>query len=195
MKALIALLVSFCFVVVLPMSCNTGLRAYKKVSTDTDVTPQKKQIISPWVSIYFPQETKYIKGKDSIIIKQDTITYKKSLDSISASLDSVLRIHCKELNVDSLIKSVESRYKPLFIRIEKLRIDTFYSESGPTISNLRYQLNQSESKNILLTQQKEALTQEVAAKAKKAKNYLIYFIIACIIALGEAYLLLKPKFL
>ena len=80
MKALIALLVSFCFVVVLPMSCNTGLRAYKKVSTDTDVTPQKKQIISPWVSIYFPQETKYIKGKDSIIINTKSITIIESLN-------------------------------------------------------------------------------------------------------------------
>lgn len=71
------------------ISCNS-LRHYQKVALDTEVTPKKKAIIAPFVSIHFPVQNKYVKGEtiidtlnnyDTIYIKQNDTIIKQVIQS------------------------------------------------------------------------------------------------------------------
>lgn len=181
------------FSILLLFSCSP-LRHYKGVATDTEVTPEKKSIISPWVSIHFPQETKYVKGDDVLIVKVDSTYNQEAVDSLKHSLDSLLRTG-KPINIDSLVKAVEKNCKPKIYYKETLRVDTVFTADAGIVYSLKYALAQSEAREIMLKERVKGLEQQVQDQKGKARNLLIYLIIAIVVALGEAYLLLKPKFL
>jgi hypothetical protein len=61
----------YIIIILLFFSCKVSDKTYKKVATDTKVTSEKKAIIAPWVSVYFPISNKVIAGQTMVTV--DTV--------------------------------------------------------------------------------------------------------------------------
>jgi len=65
----------YILIIFLFFSCKVTENTYRKVATDTKVTSEKKSIIAPWVSVYFPVSNEVIKGDDVITVDTMWVAY------------------------------------------------------------------------------------------------------------------------
>lgn len=81
------------YIVILPLilaGCGVSVRLYKKINTDTKVTPQKLAILAPFVAANYPTKETFIVGKsDTTIIHDTTLTTAIIYDTILKRYDSI----------------------------------------------------------------------------------------------------------
>ena len=169
----------------------SGLRHYKKVSTDTNVTPEKKAVIAPWVSAHFPTETKYIKGEETVVI--DSIYNKKVFDSLSALLQGLDKVPPEKLNIDSIRNALIKICTPTVIRETVYRVDTIVKKDEAAFFTLKKDYDVAVSDNILKQERIKDLEKKLANCAKSKKNLNLLLILAGIAITGLLYLIFKPK--
>lgn len=121
------------FLIILALSCSP-LRHYYRVAEDTDITNDKKSILSGWVAKAFPDSTPaYIQGKTITVI--DSSWNQPVIDSLLASIDS-LSVGGDTLNIDSLKAAILTKCKPLTKWITATRVDTVVRVDSSTIYSL-----------------------------------------------------------
>lgn len=179
----------FLSLIVVLEGCNP-LRHYQKVAADHEVTPEKKRVIAPWILMNFPPMVVTKPGKETT--KIDTVYDQKSLDSLSQVIKELVK-DSAHVNVDSLIQAVKKLCVPRTKYELIVRVDTTTVIDNVAAEAARYDLYQCNNKNMSLTAQVEKLKGDVDGSGQKARTYLLYFIIAAVVALLEAYLLFKPK--
>ena len=180
-------------------SCNP-LKHYQKVATDTNVTPEKKATIAPWVATYFdPGEPVIIKGKDSIVerVVVDTAT----IDSLSNQLDSLL--HGTNINVDSLKAAIMKACVPKTVVKDVYHTTTVEMPSSAQQAKI-YSLQRENQQltaintnltndNTNLTNDNTVLKDQVSSAKKSARTNRFLFIGSILVILALLYLLFKPK--
>lgn len=196
---------------VLTTSCSTT-RHYKKVATDSEVTPKKKAIIAPWVSANFPVEESYTKGKDSVTV--DTLYNADVVDSLKTELDLlIIAINgnrdgeegdsIEYIDVDSLKAAILAKCKGTkVIRTVTHRVDTLKQKDGAALFTMKTQLDKCNAESVVKDEQIKNLQAQVLAaneerdEVKGEKNMLwIYLVVALIAILVLGYLLVKPKWI
>lgn len=87
------------------MGCSP-LRHYKKVATDTEVTPKKKKIMAPWIMANFPSEDRYVPGDTLVRIdtldRADTI-YWETVDTLRIQEPTVTRYITRTITIRDTI--------------------------------------------------------------------------------------------
>jgi hypothetical protein len=131
------------------LSCGVTEKTYRKVATDTHVTSEKKAIIAPWVSVYFPVEEGFILGEEQV--RTDTVykaySYYDTVTNTLYSLDTVF-IKRTTLRTDTVHK--EDYAKLLVARRENALL------SGEIVKSQIMQ-KQAEDKQKLVTSEKRNL--------------------------------------
>lgn len=177
-----------CFLLLL--SCSS-VRHYRKVATDTEVTPEKKAIISPWVSAHFPAVPEYIKG-DSVIVYDTTYNF-HIIDSLVKSIDS-LAASQMYIDVDSLKRAIEAQCRPKTVYKTTVRIDTIKIRDEALVFTLRRDLEVASGENAALVVKLKEAEDKLSKAGKKGTTYILYIIAAGILVVFQGYLLVKkPK--
>ena len=161
---------SLAFVIILiPSGCKVTESTYRKVATDTKVTSEKKAIIAPWVTAYFPIRETIIPGKVSSTI--DTVHESRT---VTDTLTNETRI----IDVQYIVRN-------------NVRVDTFKTEDYSKILLARREITQLQAD--IITQ--ESLRRQAESNQKKVtsqKRNLIFVIIGlCVLLLGSIYLHFK----
>lgn len=177
-----------CFLLLL--SCSS-VRHYRKVATDTEVTLEKKAIISPWVSVHFPAIPEYIKG-DSVVV-YDTTYNLHLIDSLVKSIDSIVATQVT-IDVDSLKRAIELQCRPKTVYKTTVRIDTVKIRDEAMVFTLRRDLELAGAENVSLATKLKETEDKLAKASKKGGTYILYIIAAGILVIFQGYLLVKkPK--
>lgn len=180
----------FLIFVMLLVSCGV-LRHYRKVATDTNVTPEKKAIISPWVSAHFPTTPEYIKG-DSVVVV-DTTYNLRLIDSLVASIDSIVA-HQIVIDLDSLKRAIEAQCRPRTVYKTTVRVDTLKVKDEALVFTLSRDLEKANAQNASLSVQLKETQDRLEKASKKRGTYILYIIAAGILVVFQGYLLVKkPK--
>ena len=179
-----------CFVIVVLLGACNPLRHYQKVAADHEVTPEKKRVLAPWILMNFPPMVVTKPGKETV--KRDTVYDQKSLDSLSEVIRGLVK-DTANVNVDSLIQAVKKLCVPRTKYELIVRVDTTTVVDNVAAEAARYDLYRCNTETISLNSQIKELKGKMQDSGKTARNYLLYFIIAAVVALLEAYLLFKPK--
>lgn len=173
--------------IIILAGCNSekiALNKWKFVATDTNITPQKKKIITPLVSAMFPSEEKTIVGETTII--RDTIQDLDAIDSLSVALES---IKSKDsTNIDSVITVVKKLCKPKTIYQTEQRVDTLIKRDPGLVADLsfaRENLQTCENEYNKLIDKNEELGKELSDKKDQSRNRL-FVIIALSVGLAAS---------
>lgn len=175
----------FCFLLLL--SCSS-LKHYRKVATDTEVTPEKKAIISPWVSVHFPTVPQYIKG-DSVIVV-DTAYNLHVIDSLLGVVDSIAANQIV-VDLDSLKRVIESQCRPKTVYKTTVRIDTLKMRDEALVFSLTRDLEVANAHNVALSTKLKETEEKLAKASKKGTTYILYIVAAAILVGFQGYLLVK----
>lgn len=175
---------------VLLLSCNS-LRHYHKVATDTEVTPEKKAIIAPWISAHFPTETIYLKGEEVIVV--DSTFNQAIIDSLISSIDSLTSSSETKINIDSLKEAIRKECVPRIVYKTKVRVDTVKVPDKALIFTLQRDLESCNGVNATLKQQLADAESKLAVRTKKTTNYIIYLVIGLAVISLQTFLLVKSK--
>ena len=184
-------MIKYIVILTLLVSCSST-RHWKKVATDTRVTPEKKAIIAPKVAVLFPTETRYVKGDTVTVIEtyentenlyrlERTIFY--LLDRDSVNVDSVKAI------IRSLCTSkIEIRYHT--------RVDTTYMEDlacSATLYSVQNELATATTENVSL-KVKLNDAQAKSSSLQKSKNKWLWWLIgAGVLLIGSWVAFFKLK--
>ena len=140
--------------------CGVTEKSYRKVATDTRVTSEKKAIIAPWVSVYFPVEEGFITGEE--VVKIDT--------------------QYQAFNYYDTITNTVKRVDTVKVVKETVRIDTVQKENYARVLLLRREVSLLEGE--VVTQQ--GLRKDAEARRDQAKGNnktLIWWVIGLGVAL------------
>lgn len=173
-------------------SCNP-LRHYEGVATDTNVTPQKKAVIAPWVATYFdPGEPTVITSKDSVVEK--IVVDSAKVDSLSKQLDALR--NNPSIDVDSLKAVIMEQCVPKTVLKHVYHNTTIEKPSSAQQAKIYALQNENQgitADNTVLRKDNKTLKDE-ASEAKKASRTRLFLLIgAIVVILGLLYLLFKPK--
>lgn len=157
------------------IGCKATEKTYRKVATDLRVTAEKKAIIAPWVSVYFPNGVMYLPGKT------DTITEWFYAD------DSVVR----ELNelIDSLLLvepklvTVLQKSKPITKVVTIHKTDTVQVDNAGVVYALQRSLTLCEAERVKSIVDMESKEQSVQ-KITKQRNILIGILAGLLLMAG-----------
>lgn len=159
-------------VLALLTGCKATEKTYRKIATDTQVTTEKKNIISPWVSVHFPPTTEFVFGKPDTIV--NVVYDELALGELSSIVDSLLM-----LPKDSVIQYLKGANKTRTVYVH--RTDTLYKEDAGAVYSLKQQLAVCDQDvNMKLTEIKDL--KEKVDKVKETRNYLIG--VLCLIGFG-----------
>src|SRR5574343_172211 len=144
-------------VLALLTGCKATEKTYRKIATDTHVTTEKKNIISPWVSVHFPNKTEFIFGKPDTIV--NVVYDELALGELTSIVDSLLM-----LPKDSAIKYIQGLSKTKTVYVH--RTDTLYKEDAGMVYSLKQQLAVCDQDvNVKL-----ATVKDLEAKVEKVIN-------------------------
>lgn len=116
-------------------------RHYQKVATDTEVTPQKKTIIAPWVAMNFPPKERV---KSDTVYETLIVQNQEALLELADIIDSLLL-----KNPDTIYQLLKEKCKTKVI--QRTIRDTISQMDAATEHFLRSQLEMISNINIDLT--------------------------------------------
>jgi hypothetical protein len=151
------------------LSCGVTEKTYRKVATDTHVTSEKKAIIAPWVSVYFPVEEDFIIGEEQVRIdtQYSAFNYYDTVTNTIYTIDTV-RISRTAIRVDTV--HVEDYARVMLLRRENALL------SGELVSQQGLRKD-AEDKQKLVTSEK--------------RNLIWWIIGLCVLLVGSIYLHFK----
>lgn len=180
---------SFLLSLLLLLSCSS-VRHYRKVATDTEVTPEKKAIIAPWVSAHFPIDIVYLQGEEIVVV--DSTFNQALIDSLIVSIDSLTSAFSK-INVDSLKEAIRKECVPKTVYKTRVRVDTVKVPDKALIFTLQRDLETCNGVNASLQEKLNQAQAKIDAHGKKTTNYIIYLVIGLAVIGLQTFLLVKPR--
>lgn len=155
-------------IVILMMTACTSVRHYKKVATDVRVTPEKKAIIAPFVTTYFPPI--YRVTRDTLVtidtVYNETFVYElsKIIDSLIFSYRDTIRVDNPVIRkrLDSMIRSCGKTV----VRVDKY-VDTIYVNDAAREFSIIQMMSTVESENASLKEKMSKMEDSTSSNRKK----------------------------
>ena len=163
-----AFAVIVCFSLLVLFSCSPT-RHWRAVATDKKVTEEKRAIIAPKVAILFPAREIFIPGQ--VITKTDTVVDIDQVLEMAAVVDSLLFLIKPDVNIDSLRKTILSRFKPRTVRVTQTSIDTIQVPNAAREYALQSEIEQRNGEIAQLKGDKVILEKSVAKLEKEVKKW------------------------
>lgn len=184
-------------ILIILISC-TPTKPYRKVASDTDVTPKKKAIIAPFVSMHFPVRERVTSDTVRIV---DTVYDEKTTYILSTIIDSLIMrgkdtIRLRDKRAEArLVEQLKVAKKECgrVITIKETIKDTIWQEDEAKTFAMRDYITKLEAKNGTLTHDLEVADKKVSAEFKRANTLLFMFIGALLVIAFLIWLIIKTK--
>jgi hypothetical protein len=175
--------------ILLLVSCS-GVKHYRKVATDTKVTVEKKAIIAPFVSTYFPVRERV---KSDTVIKVDTVYDESTSKFFSDIIDSLVKSPAKKDY--ALIKKYEELKKACAYRPETTIYirDTIYAIDEAERFAMDQYVKSVEQENAILKKDKNVAEDRMNDAIRAKRSLSIYLWIAGVVIGVLCYLFFRFK--
>jgi hypothetical protein len=187
----------YILIALLFVSCNPT-KPYRKVASDPNVTPKKKAIIAPFVSMHFPIQERIV--SDTVVVV-DTVYDEKTAYILSTIIDSLIMqkkdtIRVRDRRVEERLLSRLDEMKKECGRVVTIReriTDTIFREDEAKTFALREYATNLENKNAKLTYDLEVADKRVSHARSRVVVMTILFVLSLLLLILLIYLMLKPK--
>lgn len=187
----------YILIALLIVSCNPT-KPYRKVASDPNVTPKKKAIIAPFVSMHFPIQERIV--SDTVVVV-DTVYDEKTTYILSTIIDSLImqkkdtvRIRDRKVEERLLYRLAEMKKEcGRVVTIHERITDTVFREDEAKTFALREYATGLENRNSKLSYDLEVADKMVSSARKKAVIMTILFAISLLLLILMIYIILKPK--
>jgi len=171
------------------VSCST-VRHYKKVATDTRVTTEKKAIIAPFVSTYFPVRERV---KSDTVKVTDTLYDEGTAHMLSDIIDSLLaKPQKKDTALIRKFQELKKKCASLVSTTITIR-DTIYTVDEAERFTLTQYVKATEAENSVLKKEKELADKRLADMRKQKSWLIVSLVLAGLIIAALLYFFLRFK--